>query len=91
MDSIENHLKDLEKIYRIALANDNYPIALKAKELLVKNQSITPQKNKPKLDLKNYTEQELIKLLKGVEEKLGEDTPNESLAPLTEIDSSGAT
>ncbi len=73
MKSAEKNLRDLEKIYALALNNENYSVALKAKELLAKAQGLFKQKPKTALSLKNLTTDELEQLLAQVELRLGED------------------
>lgn len=64
----ERLLKDINTIFKLAMERDELNIALKAKELVAK---ITcNSKNPQKLDLKQFTNEELEEMLKNIESEL---------------------
>ena len=63
-------IDDLENIYKNAMKNEQYSVALKAKELIGKCCGFwTTSKNK-KLELSNLTDDELSELIESVEKQV---------------------
>ncbi len=70
MKKREETLSDLENIYTLALAHENYSVALRAKELIGKAQGLF-RENKPyKMNIEDLTDQELAELIQKVENEL---------------------
>jgi len=67
-------LKDLEKIYLMALGKENFSVALKAKELLGRQLGFFALKNpmlkKNKLSLEHLSDEDITHLIKELEAKL---------------------
>lgn len=63
-------LKDLESIYAMALASENYAVALKAKELLGRQFGLFTPKQKDKISLADLSEEDLERLIGEIEREL---------------------
>ena len=67
-------LKDLEKIYLMALGKGNHSVALKVKELLGREVGLFTLKNsataKNKISLKDLSDEDIAQLIKELEAKL---------------------
>lgn len=76
----KNILRDLEDIYQLALEKENFPSALKAKELLGREYGLFVPKStssqKQKMDLNNISDEDMDHLIKALEAKLKLDPPN---------------
>ena len=78
MKSAQDTLNDLENIYSLAMVNENYALALKAKELLGKAQGLFSPGKRPKISLNDLTDEELENLLKEVEREVALDPHREN-------------
>ncbi len=63
-------IKDLESIYAMALASENYSVALKAKELLGRQFGLFTPKQKDKISLVDLSEEDLERLIVEIEREL---------------------
>jgi hypothetical protein len=63
-------LRDLESIYAMALASENYAVALKAKELLGRQFGLFTPKQKDKISLADLSEEDLERLIGEIEREL---------------------
>ena len=74
----EEILKDLADLYETAMKEGKYAVALKAKELLGREQGLFAQ-NKPKQQgsLVDLSEEDIIRLISEIERKLSLDPEQE--------------
>ncbi len=63
-------IKDLELIYKMAIASESFAVALKAKELLGREFGLFAPKKKPKISLANLSEEDLQRLIMEIEKEL---------------------
>ena len=74
MKKIKNSIiNDLEEIYSLALAHENYSVALKAKELLGKTQGLFSGQKKSMFSLSDLSDEELQELIQQIENELSLD------------------
>ncbi len=75
-------LKDLEKIYLMALGKGNYSVALKVKELLGRELGLFTLKSsattKNKISLNDLSDEDITQLIKELEAKLKLDQKDDT-------------
>ncbi|OJW50127.1 MAG: hypothetical protein BGO67_02015 [Alphaproteobacteria bacterium 41-28] len=63
-------LKDLESIYAMAMASENFSVALKAKELLGRQMGLFIPKQKNQVSLSDLSEEDLERLIREIKTEL---------------------
>jgi hypothetical protein len=63
-------LEDLESIYAMAIANENFSVALKAKELLGRQVGLFLPQQKKKVSLADLSEEDLERLIREIQTEL---------------------
>ena len=72
-NSAESILKDLEFIYRMAIAHKNFAAALKAKELLGRQFGLFSLKKGDKVSLADLSDEDINRLIEEIKSKLALD------------------